>query len=77
MYFINESIRESYLVNKNLPSFSLCRGSGNNIFEFIVPKGDFNNVVEKLETPRLTKEDLDACKRIANLYKKPCKNNLK
>ncbi|ACA47061.1 hypothetical protein HYH96_18450 [Clostridium botulinum] len=49
----------------------------NNIFEFTVSKGDFNSIVKKLETPSLTKEDLDACKRIANLYKKPCKNNLK
>ncbi|WP_202630081.1 hypothetical protein [Clostridium botulinum] len=49
----------------------------NNIFEFTIAKDDFNSIVKKLEEPGLTKEYLNECKRIANLYKKPCKNNLK
>ncbi|WP_225891607.1 hypothetical protein [Clostridium botulinum] len=45
----------------------------NNIFEFTVSKDDFNSIVKKLEKPGLTKEYLDKCKRVANLYKKPSK----
>ncbi len=45
----------------------------NNIFEFTVSKDDFNSIVKKLEKPGLTKEYLDECKRVANLYKKPSK----
>ncbi|MCC5438768.1 hypothetical protein [Clostridium botulinum] len=45
----------------------------NNIFEFTVSKGDFNSIVKKLEEPGLTKEYLNECQRVANLYKKICK----
>ncbi|EPY2277951.1 hypothetical protein ACXAT3_002703 [Clostridium sporogenes] len=45
----------------------------NNIFEFTVSKGDFNNVIKKLEEPSLTKEYLNECKRVSNLYKKVSK----
>ncbi|WP_197684844.1 hypothetical protein [Clostridium botulinum] len=40
----------------------------NNIFEFTIAKGNFNSIIKKLEEPSLTKEYLNECKRIANLY---------
>ncbi|APQ78659.1 TPA: hypothetical protein LA742_002864 [Clostridium botulinum] len=42
----------------------------NNIFEFTIAKDDFNSIVKKLEEPGLTKEYLNECQRVANLYKK-------
>ncbi|WP_460284832.1 hypothetical protein [Clostridium botulinum] len=45
----------------------------NNIFHFTVPKGDFNSMINKLEESGLTKEDLEKCQRVANLYKKVSK----
>ena len=45
----------------------------NNIFEVTVPKDDFINMIKRLEKPGLTKEYLDKCKRVANLYRKPSK----
>ncbi|EKS4345272.1 hypothetical protein QB607_003277 [Clostridium botulinum] len=53
---------------------TMTKNTSSNIFEFTIAKDSFNSIIKKLEEPGLTKEYLNECKRIAELYKKPSKD---
>lgn len=45
--------------------------SSSNVFEIIVPKGKLQETLDRINKPTMTKEDIEECKRVAEMYKKP------